>query len=829
MTIFLPHSKESAAKTLPLVAIREGVVFPHTEPILTFGRPRSSHGVASAFQNDRQVVFVSKKDSQNESPGKDDLFGIGTLAMIDQVAQTNGEIHALVRGISRVKIGQVVSTDPFMVCVATEVSEIISEDDTTKALAATAIEQLKRAVGVGKSIDFAVFMRLVSGNATPAEIADQIASYLEITTDKKQELLETLSVSDRLAKIVKYQGNEVNVMELEKSISAKTQQHFEKQMRENILRERKRTIEKELGEISGDGEDEELSSLKSQIKKASMPTEVRKKAEKELDRLSQMPMQNPETAYIRTYLDWLVSLPWTVVSPSNVSLGNAAKILDEDHFGLKKAKERILEFLAVMKLKNGQSKPADKKGHETKSKDSLPTILCFVGPPGVGKTSLGRSIARALHRKFIRVSLGGIRDEAEIRGHRRTYVGAMPGRIIQAIKQSGTKNPVFMLDEIDKIGADFRGDPSSALLEALDPEQNNAFSDHYLEVPFDLSQVMFITTANLLDTIPDALRDRLEIIEFPGYTEEEKFHIAKDFLWEKQLSANGLNRRKLKISDEALGEIIRRYTREAGVRDLERNLAKVCRKLARVIADGKKTIPETVSLDDVHTFLGPQRFQASLAEKSDEVGLATGLVWTQVGGDIAFVEVALMPGKGALQLTGQLGDVMKESAQAALSYIRSHWKDLGLKENFVKNVDVHVHVPEGATPKDGPSAGITLATALISAFTKVPIRKDVAMTGEITLRGRVLEIGGLKEKVIAAHRAGIKTIIIPKDNKKDIVEDVPANVRKELKFVPVANLNEVLKVALARTIKISAKQPAAHPKTEQAVIPVPVASVVTPN
>ena len=806
MTIFLPRPGNVKKTGLPIIAIREGVVFPHAEAILTFGRPSTKQGVISAFQGDRQAVFISQKDSRIVSPSKDDLYEVGTLAQIEQVVQINGEIHALIMGTTRVKLEEIEGKEPFLTGTVTEIKEAADDDNKTKALASSATELIKRAVGGGKSVDFGVFMKLINGHATPAEIADQISYYLDLPTSKKQELLETLSVIERLEKVIEHLGNEVNIMELEKSISAKTQAHFEKQMREQILRERKRIIDKELGEMTEEGEDAETRQIKLQIKAAGMPPDVKKKAEKELIRLSQMSIQNPEASYIKSFLDWLVSMPWSVVSPNNVSIPHAAKVLDKDHYGLKKAKERILEFLAVMKLKKGDGKPIiENKSKNSQQKDSLPTILCFVGPPGVGKTSLGRSIARALGRKFVRVSLGGIRDEAEIRGHRRTYIGAMPGRIIQGIKQAGTKNPGFMLDEIDKIGADFRGDPSSALLEALDPEQNNAFSDHYLEVPFDLSQVMFVTTANVLDTIPDALRDRLEIIEFPGYTEEEKFHIAKEFLWNKQLSANGLVSRKLKISDGAIKEIISRYTREAGVRELERNFAKVCRKLARMISEAKKDVPTEVEVNDVHKFLGPQQFQSSLAEKKDEVGMATGMVWTQVGGDIAFVEVALMPGKGQLQLTGKLGDVMKESAQAALSYIRSHWRDLGLKESFAKNVDVHVHVPEGAVPKDGPSAGITIATALVSAFTKIPVRKDVSMTGEITLRGRVLEIGGLKEKVIAAHRAGIRTVIVPRDNKKDLAEDIPTNIRRDIKFIFVTHLDEVLHIALTRKIKLSKK------------------------
>jgi ATP-dependent Lon protease len=483
-------------------------------------------------------------------------------------------------------------------------------------------------------------------------------------------------------------------------------------------------------------------------------------------------------------------MPWSVLSPNDVSISKAAKVLEKDHYGIKKAKERILEYLAVMKVK----KDAKNDKRKNKDDDSQPTILCFIGPPGVGKTSIGRSIARALNRKFVRMSLGGVRDEAEIRGHRRTYVGALPGRIIQGIKNSGTKNPVFMLDEVDKLGVDFRGDPSSALLEALDPEQNKEFSDHYLEVPFDLSNVMFICTGNVLDTIPPALRDRMEIITFPGYTQDEKYHIAKDWLWPKQTRLHGLESRKLKLSQKALEEIINRYTREAGVRNLERNLATLCRKIARLVAEKKKH-PKTIGIKDVEKFLGPQKFTSLIAEKKNEVGMATGLGVTPAGGEIMFVEVSLMPGKGKLTLTGQLGDVMKESAQAAFTWAKSHWQDMGLKENFSRKIDVHIHVPEGAVKKDGPSAGTAMSTALVSALTGVAVKREIAMTGEVTLRGRVLEIGGVKEKVIAAHRAGIETVILPKDNKKDM-EDVPKHVQKDIKFVFASQLDEVLKVAM---------------------------------
>lgn len=582
-----------------------------------------------------------------------------------------------------------------------------------------------------------------------------------------------------------------------------------------MLREKKKTIEEELGEIEeGDLSSEELTDYRKKIKEAGMPKEVREKAEKELKRLIQLSPHNPEGGYIRNYLDWLCDMPWSKVSPNNISISNAAKILENDHYGLKKAKERILEYLAVMQVKNsnkskksGKNSMADDKN---KNGDSQPTILCFIGPPGVGKTSIGKSIARSLGREFVRVSLGGIRDEAEIRGHRRTYVGALPGRIIQGIKNAGTKNPVFMLDEIDKIGIDFRGDPSSALLEALDPEQNREFSDHYLEVPFNLSEVMFIATGNVLEKIPHALRDRMEVIKFAGYTQDEKFNIAKRFLWPKQVRLHGLDKKKIELSKMALNEIINRYTREAGVRELERNLATICRKIARILAEGKK-IPSSVKLNDIAKFLGPQKFTSQIAEKKDEVGMSTGLAVTAAGGEILFIEVALMPGKGKLTLTGKLGSVMQESAKAAFTWAKAHYRELGLDEEFGSKLDVHIHVPEGAVPKDGPSAGIAIATALVSALTQVPVKRDVGMTGEVTLRGRVLEIGGVKEKVIAGHRAGLKTIVLPKDNKKDM-EDIPDKVQKDIKFVFATELSEVLKLALTKwpLIKFKKKKLAPH-------------------
>ena len=777
----------SSPRTYPVVALREGVVFPHTEATLTFGRPRSSAGILAAFKSDKQIVFVSQK-KPILNPAWADLHPVGTLCTVQHIVSGGNELWATVRGVSRVKIGQSVSTDPFFSATIDTVPEQITETDKLMALGKQLLTELKKAFDLGKPIDFPVLMRLMSG-VPASELVDQVANILELDTSAKQQLLETLSVEERLDRVLGHLVHETKILELERSINSKTHAKFDKNMREQILRERKKTIEQELKKMGSEDAEEDgddLGDLKKRIKAAKMPVLVRQKADKELVRLSQMSFNNPEANYVRTYLEWLADMPWSASSKNNVALAKAEQVLNKDHYGLKKAKERILEYLAVMQLR--------KKTVSGDASQGGPTILCFAGPPGVGKTSIGKSIARALDRKFVRVSLGGIRDEAEIRGHRRTYVGAMPGRIIQGIKNAGTKNPVFMLDEIDKLASDYRGDPSSALLEALDPEQNKEFSDHYLEVPFDLSQVMFITTANHLDNIPPALRDRLEIIEFPGYTVDEKIRIAAEYLWSKQLQQHGLNK-GTKVSDQVLKEIASRYTREAGVRELERLLAKICRRLARHIAAGKQAGP-AITMADTAKFLGPRRFPETLAEKKDEVGMSTGLAWTAAGGDILFIEVALMPGKGDLKLTGQLGDVMKESAQAAYSYIRSRWTKLGLKPDFYKKIDVHVHVPEGSTPKDGPSAGVALTTALVSALTNIPTRRDTAMTGEITLRGRVMEIGGVKEKVIAAHRAGIKRVILPKENKKDLLEDVPTAVRKDMQFFFASHLDDVLKLAL---------------------------------
>jgi ATP-dependent Lon protease len=807
-------------RQIPLVAIRGSVVFPYTDVVLNFGRKKSIDAVVSAFQEDRVVGIFTQKDARTPDPAKEDLHKIGTIAVVSQMMQTDGEVHAVVRGQKRITLDEIVSFDPYLIGKVHEVDDDpianAEEKNEIEALSNKLSELFKKSINIGKTAEIMTVMKLVSGKVEPTELADQVASLLELTTRKKQELLEILSLRRRLEKTLEYLMHETNILELERSISDKTQKRFEDQMRKAMLREKKRTIEEELGEEMGEGgaaPAEEIQTYKKKIKEAAMPKEVELKATRELKRLSQLSQHNPETGYLRNYLDWLVDMPWRSVTEGNVSVSKAGKVLDSDHYGIDKAKERILEYLSVMKVKEDNPKKNDsgkKKKRAAENEDvhiteSQPTILCFVGPPGVGKTSIGKSIAKALARKFVRISLGGIRDEAEIRGHRRTYVGALPGRIIQGIKNAGSKNPVFMLDEIDKLGQDFRGDPSSALLEALDPEQNVEFSDHYLEVPFDLSQVMFIATANTLENIPGPLRDRMEVIKFAGYTQDEKFHIAKNFLWPKQLRMHGLDDFDIKIADVALNQIINRYTREAGVRDLERNLAKVCRKLAKLIAE-KEKYPRVLSVSHIKKFLGPEKFTSLIAEQKDEVGMSTGLAVTGAGGEILFIEVALMPGKGRLTLTGQLGDVMKESAQAAFTWAKSHWFELGLKEDFGAKLDVHIHVPEGAQPKDGPSAGIAITTALVSALTGIAVHREVGMTGEVTLRGRVMEIGGVKEKVIAAHRAGLKTIILPQENKKDM-EDVPDPVKKDIEFVFAERLDQVLPIALTRWPVVTVKSP----------------------
>ncbi len=803
MSLFEPKTQ---TETYPIVPVRDGIIFPNTENVLVFGREKSILAINEALLKDKKVVLVMQKNPNHDDPKLDDMYQIGVLVTVEKtVVGEKGEINALVKGQQRVRVQTLVKDIPYLEGSVELIEDTPTEDEEIQAMVKYISSQIKKAINLGKTVDF-VFLMNILNVSNSLNFSNQVAMVLDIKNKEQQDLLEEEDLKKRLQKQVEYINRELKILEIEQNISNKTQKKFEKNMKETFLREKMKTIEEELGTKS---DDRDIYEYREKIKKAKMPKDVEEKAIKELKRLAQMSQFNPESSYVRNYLDWLVDIPWAIEEKTlNVDIKKAENILDEDHYGLAKVKERILEFLAVMELKKRDmdeetpSKAKKKKDEEPKDdvnkrdKSQQPTILCFVGPPGVGKTSLGKSIARSLGRKFVKVSLGGIRDEAEIRGHRRTYVGALPGRMIQGIKQAGTKNPVFMLDEIDKVGRDYRGDPSAALLEALDPEQNHEFSDNYLEVPYDMSQVFFIATANILDTIPDALLDRLEVIHFPGYTEDEKYNIAQNYLIGKQKEAHGLRKEESDMEKDTVRTVIRRYTREAGVRELERQVARVFRKVAREIVEKKEKKVSKIVVNDknLQRYLGPFKYSSQMIEDKDTIGIATGLAWTQAGGDILFIEVSTMPGKGNLTLTGQLGDVMKESAQAAHTYIRSHWEEFGLKRDMFETMDIHVHVPEGAVPKDGPSAGISMTTAMVSALTKKEVKRDVAMTGEITLRGRVTEIGGVKEKVVAAHRAQIKTVILPKDNQKDL-EEIPENIKKDLKFMFADRIEDALKVA----------------------------------
>jgi ATP-dependent Lon protease len=773
---------------LPIVPLREGMIFPHTESVLTFGRNLSINAIKAATRVNNMVIIATQKKPSVDKPGPNDLYEVATLAIIDRTLKADNQVNVLVHGTARIKIGRFIRTSPYLLGQAIYLQETLIRDEELSAMSTHLQKEFRKSVQMGKPVEFLNFMKLMSG-VNEGELTDQIASTLTVKTSQKHKILSTLNVKDRMRLVVDQLSQEKKVLEIEKDVAHKTQAKFDKYMRENVLRERMKTIQKELGDV--DDDKEVADDYGKRLKKLQASPEVKTKVKKEIKKLKQLSANNPEAGYLRSWLDTIFELPWGQFSKGNYDLDKASKVLAKNHYGLPKVKDRILEFIAVLQLKQ---KIAKNKGKSAKNQ-TVPTILCFVGPPGVGKTSIGKSVAKALGREFIKVSLGGIRDEAEIRGHRRTYVGSMPGRIISGLKQAKTMNPVFMLDEVDKIGNDFRGDPSAALLEALDPEQNHGFEDHYLDLPFDLSQVLFITTANVLNTIPPALLDRLEVIRYSGYTLEEKFHIAKDHLMKKTLEANALNTKQFKISDTSLKTIIGRYTREAGVRDLERNLGTLMRKAARKLVENSKTKSLTVTDKVIKEFLGPEKFDINLTEIEDQVGLATGLAWTSVGGEMLFIEVALTPGKGIVKLTGKLGDVMKESAQAALTYVKANAEKLGIDQKKIAKNNIHVHIPEGAVPKDGPSAGITLTTAIVSAFTNKPVKRNVAMTGEVTLRGRVLRIGGLKEKSIAAHTAGSEIVIIPKENHRDLVE-IPASVKKSIKFMPVARVEEVLKIAL---------------------------------
>jgi len=766
---------------LPVLAVRDMVIFPYMIIPLFVGREISVKAVEHALNTNRLILLLTQKDFNVETPEPSDLYNIGTVCMIMRMLRLpDGRLKILVQGLSKARALEFSQFEGFYVAKIEKIEDIQLNEITIEheAVIRTVKEQLEKVISLGKNIppDATVIIENIDD---PGRLSDLIASNLGLKSYEAQQILEITDPIERLNKIREILNREIQLLTIQQKIKQEARDEIDKTQREYFLREQLKAIQKELGDI--DEKAEEINEFRRKIEEAKMPEKVREEAEKQLKRLERMHPESAESGVIRTYLEWLTELPWSRSTKDLLDIKAAKAVLDKDHYDLEKVKERILEYLSVRKLKEKMKGP----------------ILCFIGPPGVGKTSLGRSIAKALGREFVRISLGGVRDEAEIRGHRRTYVGALPGRIIQGIRQAGTNNPVFMLDEIDKLGMDFRGDPSSALLEVLDPEQNNSFVDHYLGVPFDLSNVMFICTGNIADTIPSALRDRMEIIYLSGYTEEEKLQIAKRYLIPKQLEEHGLNSSILKISDKAIRYIISHYTREAGVRNLEREIANLCRKVAKYIAEDKKQ-KFYITPQKVSRFLGAPKYLPEEELKKEEVGVATGLAWTEAGGDVIYVEATIMKGKGNLILTGQLGEVMKESAQAALSYVKSKSKELNIDEQLFSTMDLHIHVPAGAIPKDGPSAGITMASAIASVFTGKPLRKDVAMTGEITLRGRVLPIGGLKEKVLAAKRMGIKTVIIPKRNKKDL-EELPKYVKEGLKFILVESMDEVLKHVFSKS------------------------------
>jgi len=771
-------------RVIPLLPLRGLLVYPSMVLHLDVGRDKSIKALERAMINDHSILLCSQSEVNMEEPSIDDIYRVGTIAKIRQMLKLpNGTIRVLVEGITRAEIVDYELNEEFFEVTVHELPEIEIADSEIDALMRTVLNQFEYYINLSKKVTPET-LSAVSDIEEPGRLADVICSHLSLKIKDKQEILETVDVRQRLEKLLDILNNEREVLELERKISQRVKKQMEKTQKEYYLREQMKAIQKELGDK--EGRTGEIEELRAQLEQSTLPDKVKEKVEKEIDRLDKMPASSAEGAVIRNYLDWLLALPWYSTTEDDLDIKKAEHILNEDHYGLEKPKERVLEYLAVQKLVKKLKGP----------------ILCLVGPPGVGKTSLARSIARSLGRKFVRISLGGVRDEAEIRGHRRTYVGAMPGRIIQGMKNAGSNNPVFLLDEIDKMAMDFRGDPASALLEVLDPEQNENFSDHYIELPFDLTNVMFITTANAVHNIPRPLLDRMEVLYLPGYTELEKERIAQQYLLPKQKKDHGLDEQQLQISPETLLRLIREYTRESGVRNLEQQIAALCRKTAKEVVAGTIEKASTIGPDQLKDYLGPQKFRYGMAEEEDQVGAVTGLAWTEVGGDTLTIEVTILPGTGKLTLTGKLGDVMKESAQAAFSYTRSRAEQLGIDPGFHEKNDIHIHVPEGAIPKDGPSAGITMATALVSALTNIPVSRHVAMTGEITLRGRVLPIGGLKEKSLAAHRAGIKTIIMPKDNEKDL-EDIPESVRLDLRFIPVSHVDQVLDQSLVRPLHLS--------------------------
>lgn len=766
---------------LPVLPVRDVVVFPYMILPLFVGRDVSIKAIDSSLNSHRMILLLTQRDVNVETPTPEDLYAVGTVCMIMRMLKLpDGRVKILVQGLAKARALMFSQRVPFFMA---EIEKIVDDQIEeprleNEALIRNVKEQVEKTISLGKAAPPDI-MIAIENIDDPGRLADLISSNLGLRTEQAQEILEMSNPMARLTKIGEILSREIQLLTLQQKIQTEARGEIDKTQREYFLREQLKAIQRELGEIDERGE--EIREFKRKIEEAKMPEKVMKEAEKQLKRLEKMHPDSAESGTIRTYLEWLTELPWSKSTPDQLDIKMAEKVLNEDHYDLEKIKERILEYLSVRKLKAKMKGP----------------ILCFIGPPGVGKTSLGRSIAKALGREFIRMSFGGVRDEAEIRGHRRTYVGALPGRIIQGIKTAGTNNPVFMLDEIDKIGTDFRGDPSSALLEVLDPEQNNSFMDHYLAVPFDLSNVMFITTGNLADTIPGPLKDRMEILYLSGYTDEEKLQIAKKYLIPKQFDEHGINTEILKIGESAIRQIISQYTREAGVRNLERQIANLCRKVAKKVAEEKAT-KFNITTKNIHKYLGAPRYLPEQEMKKDIVGVATGLAWTEAGGDVIYIESTTMKGKGSLTLTGQLGDVMKESAHAALSYIKSRAKDLGISEEMLSKTDLHIHVPAGAIPKDGPSAGITMAATIASILTGKPVKRDVAMTGEVTLRGRVLPVGGLKEKTLAAKRMGIKTVIIPHRNKKDL-DELPKYVKEGVNFVLAETMDDVLKVAIGNS------------------------------
>ena len=764
--------------TIPLLPLRDVVIFPHMVAPLFVGREKSIRALEEAMKNDKRILLSAQKDAKTNDPGPEDIYSVGTVGTIVQMLRLpDGTVKVLVEGKNRASLKSFNDENKFFSVQAEDLNEIVETDSETNAIMRTLIESFEDYIKLNKRVPSET-LATITAIDDPSKLSDTVASHLSFKLSDKQEILENLDSSKRLEAIYEKIQSELEILQVEKKIRNRVKKQMEKAQKEYYLTEQMKAIQKELGDK--DDFKSEILEFEEQLKKKDIPEDIKTRIEKEIKKLKGMSSMSAEATVVRNYIDWLVNLPWNSdLTEDEISIDNAQKVLDNDHFGLEKPKERITEYLAVRALTSKQRGP----------------ILCLVGPPGVGKTSLAKSVANAMGRKFVRISLGGVRDEAEIRGHRRTYIGALPGKIIQGMKKAGTKNPVFLLDEIDKIGADFRGDPASALLEALDPEQNSTFNDHYLEVDYDLSQVLFITTANVLHTIPWALQDRMEIIKLSGYTELEKKKIAEKYLVPKQLENNGLTDKNASITEKALDFLIQRYTREAGVRTLEREIGSVCRKTAKEVVQNGKDFSQKITPKIVQKYLGVPKFKHGEIEDKSQIGMSTGLAWTEVGGELLNVEVSVVPGKGSFTVTGKLGEVMQESTKAAMSYVRSRAKRLGLDRNFYQKIDIHVHVPEGAQPKDGPSAGIAISTAIISALVQKEVKKDVAMTGEITLRGRILPIGGLKEKILAAHRGGVNTVLIPDENEKDL-NDIPKEIKKDIDIVSVKHMDEVISHAI---------------------------------